>query len=202
ILRREMRRTAPGALFAAWRGKDAYTREGFEEDRSRILIYYQDHGFPEARIGTPRVSVYEKKASRWIPWPFRTSGKRLAVAVPIEAGAFYRVASVDVSPALVAASGKHGGKLLAYSKSEAGTVRSVESSRTFDSASHMVRVRVGFSDEPPYLVRRMEFSGLHRFSDRYVRRRIGLREGQPFDERALESGLARLARTGYFHSIK
>jgi outer membrane protein assembly complex protein YaeT len=231
LLRHEMRRTAPGALFASWRGKDAFTREGFEEDRSRILIYYQDHGFPEARIGTPRVSVYEKTASRWIPWPFRTSGKRLAVSVPVEAGPFYRVDAVDVSAALVKASGKRGGKLLAYSKSEAGSAysaktiedlrrawvagiqqkhareeagaeRSVESSRTFDSESHTVRERIGFSDEPPYLVRRIEFDGLHRFSDRYLRRRIGLREGQPFDEHALESGLARLARTGYFHQIK
>jgi outer membrane protein assembly factor BamA len=65
-----------------------------------------------------------------------------------------------------------------------------------------VRERIGFSDEPPYLVRRIDFSGLHRFSDRYVRRRIGLREGHAFDERALEAGLARLAKTGYFHPIK
>jgi outer membrane protein assembly factor BamA len=58
LLRHEMRRTAPSAIFASWRGKDAYTREGFEEDRSRILIYYQDHGYPEARIGTVRVWAY------------------------------------------------------------------------------------------------------------------------------------------------
>jgi outer membrane protein assembly complex protein YaeT len=231
LLRHEMRRTAPGALFASWRGKDAYTREGFEEDCSRILIYYQDHGYPEARIGDVRASDYEKKASRWMPWPFRTSGKRLAVSVPIEAGPFYRVESVGIDPELVAASGKHGVKLLAYSKTEAGspysakaledlrhlwvagiqpkhareeagTQRAVESSRSFDAETHLVRERVEFSDAPPYIVRRIEFSGLHRFSDRYLRRRIGLEEGKAFDERALEIGLARLAKTGYFHQIK
>ncbi len=100
LLQHEMRRTTPDALFATWRGKSAYTREGFEEDRSRILIYYQNHGFPEARIGTVHTSVYEKKSSRWIPWPLRTSGKRLAIAVPVEAGSFYRVAYVDISPEL------------------------------------------------------------------------------------------------------
>ena len=231
LLRHEMRRTAPGAFFASWRGKDAYTREGFEEDRSKILIYYQDHGFPEARIGTVRVSVYEKTAKRWIPWPLRTTGKRLAVAVPVEAGPFYRVASVHISPELAEASGKRGAKLLAYSKAEAGsaysakaiedlrhawvaaiqpkhvreeagTDRSVETSRTLDMETHRVLERIGFSEAPPYTVRRIEFSGLHRFSDRYLRRRIGLREGQPFDERALEAGLARLTRTGYFHQIR
>jgi outer membrane protein assembly complex protein YaeT len=231
MLRNEMKRTGPGALFATWRGKDAYTREGFAEDRSRLLIYYQDHGFPEARIGNACVSVYEKTASRWIPRPLRTTGKRLAVSVPVEAGPFYRVESIRISPELAEASGKHGRKLRAYSKTEAGSaysakaledlrhawvaaiqpkrgreeadsVRSVETSRTLDAESHLVSERIGFSDAPPYFVRRMEFSGLHRFSDRYLRRRIGLREGQPFDERALEAGLARITRTGYFHQIK
>ena len=231
LLKREMGRTAPGALFASWRGRDAYTREGFEEDRARILIYFQDHGFPEARIGEVRTSVYEKTAGRWTPWPFRTTEKRLAVSVPIEAGPAYRVEFVDVSPELVAASGKHGKKLLAYAKAEAGSAysakviedlrhawvagiqpkrareeataeRSVETSRTLDPETHLVRERIGFSDEPPYLVRRIDFIGLHKFGDRYMRRRIGLHEGHPFDERALEAGLARLAKTGYFHTIK
>ncbi len=231
LLGREMRQTVPGALFASWRGKDAYTRAGFAEDRSRILMYYQDHGYPEARIGEVRTSVYEKTAGRWTPWPFRKTGKRQAICVPIEAGPAYRVESVEVSPDLAVASGKHRRKLLAYSKTEAGSVysakaledlrrvwvagiqpkhareaavsdRSIESSRTLDSETHLVRERIGFSDEPPYLVRRIDFIGLHRFSDRYMRRRIGLREGHAFDEHALEAGLARLAKTGYFHPIK
>jgi outer membrane protein assembly factor BamA len=80
--------------------------------------------------------------------------------------------------------------------------RSVETSRTLDSETHLVRERIGFSDAPPYIVRRIDFIGLHRFSDRYMRRRIGLREGHAFDEHALEAGLARLTKTGYFHPIK
>jgi outer membrane protein assembly complex protein YaeT len=231
LLQHEMRRTAPGALFASWRGKDAFTREGFAEDRSRILIYYQNHGFPEARVSEARTSVYETTAGRWIPWAHRKTEERLAVTVPVEAGPFYRLASVHVSPEIAEASGKHAAKLLAYSKTQSGsaysakgledlrhawvaaiqqkhggedgvTNRNVESSRTFDSETQLVRERIEFSDAPPYLVRRIEFTGQHRFSDRYLRRRIGLREGQPFDEHALEAGLARLARTGYFHQIK
>jgi outer membrane protein assembly factor BamA len=50
-------------------------------------------------------------------------------------------------------------------------------------------------------VQRIEFLGLHKFSDRYVQRRIPLREGHPVDDRALEAGLLRLARTGYFKPI-
>jgi outer membrane protein assembly complex protein YaeT len=231
VLRREMPRTAPGAFFASLRGKSAYTRDGFEEDRSRMLIYFQNNGFPEARIGTPRISVYENASRRWTLWPFRKTGMRLAVSVPVEAGPFYRVASVDVSSELVAAGMKHGPKLPALSKAQVGSaysakatedlrhlwvvaiqpkhgrevaspLRSVESSRMFDQEAHEVQVCIGFSDAQPYIVRRIEFRGLHRFSDRYLRRRIGLQEGEAFEERALEIGLARIAKTGYFHTIR
>jgi outer membrane protein assembly complex protein YaeT len=231
LLWHEMRRTAPGALFASWRGKDAYTREGFEEDRASLLTYYQNHGFPEARIGNASVSVYEKTASRWIPWAFHKTGKRLAVSVPIEAGPLYRFESIDVSPELGAVSGKRSRKLLTLSKAAAGEIysakavddlrhgwvasiqpkhdlksedalRSVEVSRMFDPQTHLVRVKIGVSDSPAYIVRRIEFRGQQRFSDRYLRRRIGLLEGRPFDEHALEAGLTRLAKTGYFHQIR
>lgn len=231
LLRHEMRRTAPSALFASLRGKSAYTRDGFEEDVSRILIYYQNHGFPEARVGLAHISVYEKTSTRCTPWPFRKTEKHLAVSVPIEAGSFYRVEFVDVSSELTEAGGKHSSKLLAFSETHVGSAysakaiedlrhawvagvqpkrvqaeenisHSIESSRTFDPETHKVRVRIGFSDAQPYIVRRIEFSGLHRFSDRYLRRRIGLQEGQPFEEHTLETGLARLAKTGYFHTIR
>jgi len=51
LLRGQMRSLAPWKPFASLRNKDAYTREAFEEDRDRILSFYQDHGYPEARIG-------------------------------------------------------------------------------------------------------------------------------------------------------
>src|SRR5439155_7273123 len=58
------------------------------------------------------------------------------------------------------------------------------------------------SDSRPYIVQRIEFLGLHKFNDRYVRRRILLHEGRPVDERALQAGLLRMARTGYFKPIR
>jgi outer membrane protein assembly factor BamA len=73
--------------------------------------------------------------------------------------------------------------------------------RTFNPENHTASVAFDLGDSPPYVVQRIEFLGLHKFSDRYVRRRILLREGRPVDERALQAGLFRLARTGYFKPI-
>lgn len=229
-LRRQMRRIAPGGAFASLRGRDAFTRAGFEEDREGILAYYHNHGFPEARVGDALTSAYEETQRRWFPWPRRTLKQRLAISVPVEGGPSYRQ-TVAVGPELVEASGKHRTKLEALAAAETGKpyaarivknlrraglagvqprptgrvtapFRNVEASQNFDPENRIVRVRLNLTDAPPYIVRHIEFPGAHRFSDRYFRRRIVLREGQPLDDRALEAGLARLARTGYFHKIR
>lgn len=229
-LRQQMRRIAPGAAFASLRGRDAFTKTGFEEDREGILAYYQNHGFPEARVGNALTSAYEETQRRWFPWPHRTSKQRLAISVHIEAGPFCRQI-VEMSPDLTEASGRHRKKLETLAAAETGKpyaaknvenlrrvglasvqprptgrvtapFRNVEASQNFDPENRIVRMRLSLSDAPPYIVRHIEFPGAHHFSDRYFRRRILLREGQPFDERALEAGLARLARTGYFHKIE
>ena len=230
LLQRQMQRIAPHTPFSSLRGKDAFTREGFEEDRRRILAYYENHGFPEARVGEARTSVYEESLRRWFPWPHRSSRQRLAISVPIEAGPFYHQ-TLAVSTALAVASGKHRKNLEALAAAEMGkpysaktienlrraclasvqprpargaaaTFRNIAVSQNLDPENQTVSVRLNLTDEPPYIVRHIEFLGTHRFSDRYFRRRILLREGRPLDNRALEAGLARLARTGYFHKIQ
>jgi outer membrane protein assembly complex protein YaeT len=233
LLRREMRRISPGALFGSLRGKDAYTREAFEEDRERLLAYYRNHGFPEARIGNAQVSQYEAFSRRWLLWKQKKAQERLSVTIPVEAGTYYRMTQVEISEALTRAAIARKKSLTkpfevepgqAYSaravenlrrawqaqirpkprrnEATAATFRNVVAIRTVDPASGSVRVRLDLSATPPYIVRRLEFRGLHRFPDRYLRRRILLREGAPFDDRTLEAGLARLARTGYFKPIK
>jgi outer membrane protein assembly complex protein YaeT len=229
--KRQMRRVSPGSFLAGMRGKNAYTPAAFEEDRERLLAYYQNHGYPEARVGAAKVHEYEDVSQRWIPWPHKIENTRLAVVVPIEAGAFYRTDSVTTSAAVEQAAGINRASQTAPEKIVAaqaysaqsvenlrrvwearvcahamwdhtGTLRDVEAIRTMDTAARTVRIRLDLSPEAAYTVRRLEFRGNHRFPDRYFRSRIGIQEGAPLDERALEAGLRRLARTGYFKPIK
>src|SRR5260370_9706223 len=74
--------------------------------------------------------------------------------------------------------------------------------RTCNPENPTARVAFDLSDSPPYIVQRIELLGRHKFSDRFVRRRIILREGRPINERALEAGLVRLARTGYLQPTR
>jgi len=231
LLRGQMRSIAPWKPLASWRGKNAFTREAYEEDRERILTYYQNHGFPEARIGGARVAKSSEPSRRWFPWPHESALAGLSVSIPVEAGPFYRFESAAATGALQQAAIERGRLPLSVSELDQGSAfsqqeidklrrlwmarvqsrstevdslssHSVDVMRTFNPENHTARVVFDLSGSPPYVVRRIEFVGLHRFSDRYVRRRILLREGRPIDERALEAGLLRLARTGYFKPIR
>jgi outer membrane protein insertion porin family len=230
ILRAQMRNIAPWKPLASWRGKNAYTREAFEEDRQRILTYYQDHGFPEARVGNAQVVHSGEVSRRWLRWPHESAEAGLAVSIPVEAGPYYRFESIAATDALQQAAKTNGRlpvnlpeleKSRAFSQQEVDKLRrlwmariqarntgldslpphSVDVMRTFDPETHTARATFDLSDSPQYIVQRIEFLGLHKFSDRYVRRRIVLREGHPIDDRSLEIGLLRLARTGYFKPI-
>jgi outer membrane protein assembly complex protein YaeT len=230
LLRGQMRSIAPWKPLASWRGKNTFTRDAYEEDRQRVLSYYQNHGFPEARIGSARVAQSTELSRRWLPWPRESVLPGLSVSIPVEAGPFYQFESIAATDALQQAAKERGrfpinlrerGEGGIFSEQEIDKRRrlwtarvqsrnseldsaashSVDVMRTFDPENHTARIVFDLSDSPPYLVQRIEFLGLHKFSDRYVRRRILLREGHPVDERALEAGLLRLARTGYFKPI-
>jgi outer membrane protein assembly complex protein YaeT len=230
LLRGQMRSITPWKPFAPWRSKNAYTPDAFEQDRHRILSYYQDHGYPEARIGSPQVARISEPSRRCMLWPGDVTVEGLSLTIPVEAGPFYRFKSIKSGSALKEAAERGGNpveipdvwKGRPYSaraiehlrrswltriqpqnpKDDSGPFRSVEARPAFDDDKHTANVTIDLSDSPPYVVQRIEFQGLHKFSDRYLRRRIPLREGQPVNDRALEAGLARLQRTGYFRPIR
>jgi len=230
LLHAQMRNIAPWKPLASWRGKNAFTRDAFEFDRQRILTYYQDHGFPEARVGVAQVAISKEASLRWLPWPHKSAAAGLTVSIPVEAGPLYHFKSIAATHALQqAAKGRAPlprtlfgpDSERPYSQDEIDKLRRlwmariqirsrelnsppsppVEVIKTFDPEVRTARVTFDLSDSPPYIVQRIEFLGLHKFSDRYVRRRILLREGHAVDEPALEAGLLRLARTGYFKPI-
>ena len=231
VLRKQMREISPDAWFSGFRNKNVFTEQKGEEDRVNLLAYLQNHGFPQAHVGTPQVTIVDVFSGRSLPCLRRRSEVGLSVGIPIEAGNAYSFGAMEVSTALrqKLGSGKKYAPTLSnvapgqpFSQVAVESVqrsweiklhRTVQHHRgdgdyrlratpTFDSSTHRASVKFDFDPTPPYVVRRIDFRGNRRFPDRYLRRRIGLTEGQPFDEYALQAGLARLTRTGYFQPFK
>ncbi len=231
VLRKQMRQLSPDAWFSGLRNKNVYTQEKCEEDRVTLLTYFQNHGFPRARVGTPKVAVVNAFSSPPARWHYRPVQPGLNVGLPVEAGSFYTFGPTEISAPLrqqlnMAKKGdpisidvapgrpfsEHAVESLRRDweirlhrnakRQKGGADYRLRASPTFDSATRIASVKFDFEPTPPYTVRRIEFRGNQRFPDRYLRRRIPLSEGQPLDEYAIEAGLARLARTGYFQPFK
>jgi len=231
LLRKQMRQVAPDAWFAGLRNKNVYTPEKCDQDRANLLSYLQNHGFPQARVGAPRVTVVNAFSNPSSPWRFRPVQPGLTVAMPIDSGNFYRFRAPEISaPLQQRLNALRKGNLLSpeLNSGRPFSEHAVESLRrdlevrlhrnlrrqqgtgayrlratsAFDYTTHIATVKFDLDPTPPYTVRRLDFRGNQRFPDKYLRRRIPLSEGHPLDEYAIEGGLARLARTGYFQPFK
>ncbi len=226
-LRAQMKRIAPGALFAGLRGKTIYTPERLAADLARVEQLYRNHGFAESRLGEPEVTLMTRGERRWLPWPRRRTVERYLITVPVEEGRRYRIADVEflgIAPEVQ----ERGREVLravepgrTYSLEKLMTARErlkelqlgtstrdfakpyrdVEVLQRFDREQGLVQLTFRSRRSEPVLVRRIEFIGHHRFSDRYYRRRIALAEGKPFDAAKLEEGLAALAAGGFIRPV-
>jgi outer membrane protein assembly complex protein YaeT len=230
-LRKQMRRVAPAAWLSGIRNKNIFTSERVEEDRESLLDYFQNHGFPEARIGSPRATRVEVLARSMLPWPRSRREPGLQLTLPVEAGPSYEFSSIQVGDGLrqkLATTTKREPQLPQTQAGRPFSAQAAESLRrawelqihrglqgkdgyhdcrvratlVFDASAHSASVRLDLDQDPPYVIRRVEFRGNHRFADRYLRHRVGVKEGSIFDEHRLEAGLARLARTTYFRPIQ
>jgi outer membrane protein insertion porin family len=157
-----------------------------------------------------------------LPWPRRRAAVAYRISVPVSEGPRYRIASVEFEGDAWA-EGRARQKIAKTLRSgEVYSVRGIQRLQKrigvsgwfsnssaagispelvvhpeFDPARGEVRLLIRAQPVPPVLVRRIEFLGHKRFSDRYFRRRIGLEEGKPFDFLRLERGLAAMAAAGF-----
>jgi outer membrane protein insertion porin family len=230
-LRKQMKRVAPGARLAGLRGKDIYTPARLEEDLERVGEYYRNHGYPEARVGRPEVETIETRVRHWLPVPRRRAATRFHISVPVQEGQVYRLGDVRVrsemtgedfdsrsAEALVLRRLKpaepysqeeveRARETLAHRRArasgKAGTAApEVDAIPQLEPETRTVRVTFRVREAHPYIVRRIEFLGAKRFNDRYYRRRILLKESEPFDPNKLELGLAQIARAGFIRPPK
>lgn len=228
VLRRQMQRIAPNAPFAGLRDKTTYTSQRLAEDLRHLEDFYRSHGYAEARLGEPQVEVLEDHEMRhWFPWPHTERGLGFRVIIPVEEGTAYRVsevrldlaalgsrsASAEVPRALrpqepysaeniARARDELAARLAGLADKKSGLRPEVEVQPEFDRGAGLVRITLRARPPVPYVVHRIEFTGDHRFSDRYYRRRVGLKEGDLLDWRKLEAGLGQLARGGFIRPVE
>ncbi|HEV8383944.1 MAG TPA: POTRA domain-containing protein, partial [Candidatus Acidoferrales bacterium] len=222
VLGKQMKEIAPGALLAGWRGKTILSPERLEKDLERVRQFYRNHGYAEAQTGETLVEIMERRAQRWWPWPGKTRKQVIHVTIPVREGVAYRLDRSSVEGASASALQKVEPLLeplkpaVIYSEEKILRVKEelaraeiavrarlgqpkveVEATSQLNRETQTIRVQFRVREAAPIVVRRIEFTGHRRFSDRYYRRRVLLKEGEEFDLQKLEQGLEQLAREGF-----
>lgn len=226
-LRAQMKHVAPQAFLSGARGKTIYTPERLAEDLESLEGFYRKRGHAEVRFGAPEAKLVERSQRRWFPFPRREKRLAYEISIPVEEGPLYRLEGIDVegAPPRMRAAMEPGLRELklpaTFSEKQVERTRDrlaylaarslatkdaprpqIDVTPQFNREAGTVRVAFRVRDAEPFIVRRIEFRGHHRFSDRYYRRRVLLREGDPFDAEKLERGLGRLARTGFIRPVR
>lgn len=95
-LRRQMTRVAPAALFSALRDKTIYTPGRLAEDLDRLENFYRDHGYPQARLGSPEVQLNQEPVRQGFLWLRPRTVPRFQIFIPVDEGPAFRFGAVRV----------------------------------------------------------------------------------------------------------
>jgi outer membrane protein insertion porin family len=206
-LRRVMQ-TRRWSLFSLLTGSGRLVDEVLQEDRQRILSYYQDNGYLEARVGNPQVSI-------------RAEERRLDIVVPVTEGEQYRLGTLSLSGDTLVPLEKireitesREGKIFrrstftkdlfninqlyteqgyAYVKVDYSTVLNPES-RTID-----VTLLVDKGEQAR--IGRIVITGNLATRDKVIRRNITFSEGDLFSSADLRKSRRKIMNLGFFESV-
>ncbi len=183
-----------------------YNKEALYRDLGRIVSFYHNHGYIDARVGEPEI----KQEGRWI-----------YITIPIKEGSQYKVGNIDIEQDLFA-NKKHLLQQLELPKKKIFSrevlrrdilhltelfadkgyaYAEVEPIIKKHPETHTVDVVFKVYKGPMVYINRIEIEGNTRTRDKVIRRELLIVEQRPFSVSRLNKSRDRLYRLGYFDKI-
>jgi outer membrane protein insertion porin family len=199
--------------------RNVYTRERFQEDAARLLIYMTGRGYLRASIGEPKIRFINTEDAA------RTSGDvPIRLIIPITEGYLHKLGNLTVRDGAVLTPEqaraqfniKRGDVINAALMDDAlnrlriyyGRLGYLQFAPTIDfrfappvKGESITDITITLNEGKRFTLGRLEFTGNRRTLDLPLRRMIPLNEGDFFDYALLEEGIKRLNRTNLFNPI-
>jgi outer membrane protein insertion porin family len=86
-LERQMKENKTHGMFTFILGTGAYKADKYEEDADKVVSYYRDRGYIEARVGQPELKILEDSKDAKTRW--------VELRVPVTEGRQYRVGKLE-----------------------------------------------------------------------------------------------------------
>ncbi len=206
-LRKAMATKARG-LFSFLTGSGKLVEETLQDDRQRVLSFYQDHGYLEARVGDPEVVVDREK-------------RRLEIVVPVTEGEQYRLGTIELSgddlvplEQIKETMSSLEGEVFRrsvftkdlfninqlYTEQGYAYVK-VDYASRLDSERQIIDVTLLVNKGEQTRIGRIVISGNIATRDKVIRRNITFQEGDLFNSAELRKSRRKVMNLGFFESV-
>ncbi len=220
-LSRVMKENREQSLWTAFKGGGSYKEDGFATDAQSVEDYYRDHGYVNARVGTPDLRPLDESSDGRTRW--------VQLRIPVVEGVRYRIGSVTFEGNQLVPTGTLQ-QLFALKPgewySQAIVRKGLEKARElYGAAGYMeftgfpdltavpvpealtagdpvIDVRMKLTEGPRYTVNRITFAGNTTTHDSVIRREVQLVEGGVFNTESLKYSIRRLNQLGYFKALE
>ena len=86
-LARQMKENKGGGMFSFILGNGTYKADKFEEDADKVVAYYRDRGYVEARVGQPELKILEDSKDN--------KTRFVELRIPVTEGERYRIGKLE-----------------------------------------------------------------------------------------------------------
>lgn len=222
-LSRQMKSTKAHSWLSWLTSKGTYQEAKFDEDADKVVEYYRNKGYIQARVGRPEIKTLEDSADKQTRW--------VRLDIPVDEGARFRVgdfsfdgnkvvkteflrpmfkmktgdwyAEKNIRKGLEKAREAYGGggyfEFTGFPDLE--PVAAAEGPIA-GPATPTVNVTMRMQEGEQYFVNRITFVGNTTTRDNVVRRELRLVEGGVFNTEALKFSVKRLNQLGYFKPLE
>jgi outer membrane protein insertion porin family len=222
-LKRQMKSTKEHWFLSWITGRGKYQEAKFEEDADKIIEYYRNRGYVQARVGQPELKVLEDSENKEVRW--------VQLNVPVDEGPRFKVGQFSFDGNNVIKSDflrplykLQPGDYYSEKRIRDGLIKSRElyggggyfeftgfPDLEFQNAAEgpiagpaepTVNVTMRMTEGEQYFVNRITFTGNTTTRDNVIRREMRLVEGGVFNTEALKFSIRRLNQLGYFKNIE
>jgi len=209
-LRLAMKSNWPHSVFAWVAGKDVYKENKLQEDIENIKAKFQENGYMEATVESPRIEEMTKRTI------FFKKQKMMRIIFPVNAGYRYFVGDVTVEGSK-AVSLDYLRKMIKLRKGEVYSTRAREKAveeigeiyrnvgylyiqvmpiESLDPKNKRVNVTYNIHEGEVAYLNRLEFKGNNYTKDKVIRREMLLREGDRFSLAMFKDSINRIKQLG------
>jgi outer membrane protein insertion porin family len=222
-LKRQLKATKE-EWFLSWiTGRGTYQEAKFEEDADKVVEYYRNHGYVQARVGQPEIKVLEDSDDK--------ETRYVQLNIPVDEGPRYKVGQFNFDGNTVVKSEflrplfkLRTGDWYSEKRIRDGLIKARElyggggyweftgfPDLEFHDAAEgpiagpaepTVNVTMKLQEGEQYFVNRITFTGNTTTRDNVIRREMRLVEGAPFNTEALKNSVRRLNQLGYFKNLE